>query len=92
MAEMQPCRECSTATDDACVRCERPACAEHFFDQEYLGLCQPCADELEADPRPLLQWPYPVRRINPAWEAGATRPVHVPTADDDTVPQRDEGP
>jgi len=65
MTELAPCHVCGTPTDDACVRCERPACGEHFLDQEHLAICRPCGDELEeliADsPRGLTHWPWPVR-------------------------------
>ncbi len=64
------CHVCDAPTDDACVRCERSTCSDHFWDQDRLGLCDPCRAEIDADPRPVLQWPYPLRDVDPAWTGG----------------------
>lgn len=63
------CHVCGARTGDACNRCERPTCDEHFWDQEYLGLCEPCHDEVEefAEQGRLVAWPYPVRKVRPEW-------------------------
>ncbi|HEX9888890.1 MAG TPA: hypothetical protein VGA69_05400 [Nitriliruptorales bacterium] len=65
----RPCHVCGEPTDDACNRCERPTCGEHFWDQEYLGLCEPCHEQVEefAQQGKLVTWPYPVRKAKPEW-------------------------
>ena len=65
------CHVCVDTTDDSCVRCSKPTCAEHFFDQEYLGVCQPCVDEIDAAGGP-MSWPYPLRKEVPDGWRGPT--------------------
>lgn len=74
MSAVTPCHVCEQPTDDACNRCERATCDEHFWDQEYLGLCQVCHHEVQAlieEHGALTNWPYPVRKLKPEWQAPA---------------------
>lgn len=65
-----PCQVCGTTTEDTCVRCEQPTCDAHFFEQEHLGLCEPCREQLDArvaEGRMVTNWPYPLRQPMPGW-------------------------
>lgn len=58
------CQVCGVVCDDACVRCERPTCDEHFFEQVHYGVCIPCVDEIDAaaaERGGITNWPYPLR-------------------------------
>jgi len=62
------CHVCQAPTDDTCVRCERPTCVDHFYEQEHLGLCDPCRVELDAliaGGRMITNWPYTLRKQPP---------------------------
>lgn len=72
-----PCQVCGTETEDTCVRCEKPTCDAHFFEQEHLGLCEPCREELDAQiaaGRMITNWPFPLRQPLP----GMGQPPEVP--------------
>lgn len=60
----EPCQVCRNPAEDRCVRCEKPTCDEHFFEQEHYGVCEPCRQELDAGEQ-VTNWPYPLRKPIP---------------------------
>ena len=64
-AALPACHECGRPADDSCVRCELPTCADHFHEQEHLGICTHCGNEVLATLArggALVAWPYPLRK------------------------------
>jgi hypothetical protein len=62
---MAICHECGAQADETCERCQRPTCADSYYEREHLGLCKCCHQELTAHPFDLTHWPYKLRKPFP---------------------------